>query len=166
MTGRWWPAALRWGLGAAGLAALGYGTSTLLTDPQVGDWQGVAEWLVFAVLLHDGVLAPAVLLLGAAVGARGRRRLRWVFLLAGSLTAVALPVLLRPRPTANPSVLPLDYVRGWALSLGTVVVLAVAWAAGRRLRRLGSGRGRDAGRAVARGLGAVVARGRTGGREP
>ncbi|MBM9506844.1 hypothetical protein [Actinacidiphila acididurans] len=116
---------LRWTVGAAGLAALGYGVSTLLTDPQVGDWHGVLRWLVLALLLHDGVLVPVTLLLGLAVGARWRARLRLPFLVAGSLTAVALPVLLRPGATANPSVLPLDYLRGWVLSLAVVGAVAL-----------------------------------------
>lgn len=121
MTGR----ILRYGLGAAGLAAMAFGAGTLLTDPAVRDWRGVARWLLLALLLHDGVLVPATLLLGLAAGARWRARLRLPFLVIGSLTAVALPVLLRPGRTANPSVLPLDYVRGWALSVGTVVAVTV-----------------------------------------
>jgi hypothetical protein len=116
---------LRYGLGAAGLAALGFGLVTLVTDPQVRDWPGVAEWLVLAVALHDGVLVPLVLLAGLGLGLRWRSRLRLPFVLAGSLTAVALPVLLRPGPTADPSVLPLDYVRGWAVAVGVAVALGL-----------------------------------------
>lgn len=120
---------LRYGLGAAGLAALAFGVTTLLTDPQVGDWQGVVEWLAFAVVLHDGVLVPLMLLSGLALGARLRNRLRRPLVVAGSLTAVALPVLLRPGTPANPSVLPLDYQRGWAVSVSAVAGLALCWAA-------------------------------------
>ena len=158
MTARW---ILRYGLGAAGLAALAFGVTTLLTDPQVGDWQGVVEWLAFAVVLHDGALVPAVLLSGLALGARLRRRLRWVFVVAGSLTAVALPVLLRPGAPANPSVLPLDYQRGWAVSVSAAVGLALCWAAGRRaLGRMRGGGGR-----IASGY-ARMRRGRTRGSGP
>lgn len=131
MTGRW--RLLRYGLGAAGLAAMAFGAVTLLTDPHVGDWPGVVEWLALAVVLHDGVLVPAVLLLGRVLGARWRARLRLPFVVTASLTAVALPVLLRPGPTANPSVLPLDYGRGWLIAVGTVAALAVLRPAGRRL---------------------------------
>lgn len=142
MTGR----ILRYGLGAAGVAAMAFGIDTLLTDPTVRDWRGVVRWLVLALLLHDGVLAPATLLLGLAAGARWRARLRWPLLVAGSLTAVALPVLLRPLPTANPSVLPLDYVRGWAVSVGTVVTVAVCWGLARRVLRSRAPDGRRPGR--------------------
>jgi hypothetical protein len=90
----------------------------LLTNPDVRDRPGVLEWLAGAVILHDGVVAPAVDLLG--LGARRRAPLRRPFVVAGSLTAVAIPVPARPGRTANPSVLPLDYPRGWAISVGTV----------------------------------------------
>jgi MFS family permease len=130
---------LRYALGAAGLAAMAFGAVTLLTDPGVRDWRGVVRWLVLALLLHDAVLAPATVLLGLLMGARWRARLRRPFLVAGALTAVALPVLLRPRPTANPSVLPLDYTRGWAVSVGVAVGVAVGaavcWDAARRVLR-------------------------------
>jgi hypothetical protein len=152
---------LRYGLGAAGLAALAFGVTTLLTDPQVGDWQGVVEWLALAVVLHDGVLVPVVLLSALALGARLRRRLRWPFVVAGSLTAVALPVLLRPGAPANPSVLPLDYQRGWVVSVSAVVGLALCWAAGKwSLGRVQRGNGR-----IASGC-ARMRRGRTGGGGP
>jgi hypothetical protein len=136
LTGGW--RVLRYALGAAGLAGVGFGASLLLSDPLVRNWQGVARWLAAAVVIHDGLLAPAVLVLGALLGAGWRRRLRWTFVVAGSVTVVALPVLLRPGATANPSVLPLDYPRGWAISVGAVVATAVVWGAARwALRRVG-----------------------------
>jgi hypothetical protein len=122
---------LRFGLGAAGLGAIGFGAVQLVTDPAVAGWTGVLEWLAAAVVLHDGVLVPAVLAVGALLGARLRRRLRWTFVVAGSLTAVALPVLLAPRPAANPSVLPLDYPRNAAVCVLAVAVAAAAWATAR-----------------------------------
>ncbi|SHM57177.1 hypothetical protein [Actinacidiphila paucisporea] len=131
---------LRCGVGAVGLSAMGFGAVQLVTDPGVAGWTGVLEWLAAAVVLHDGVLVPLVLCLGALLGARLRRRLRWAFVVAGSLTAAALPVLLAPGPAANPSVRPLDYPRNWAVCVLVVGAAAVAWeawrwAAARRRRR-------------------------------
>jgi hypothetical protein len=79
----------------------GFGGRLLLTNPGVRDRPGVLKWLVGAVILHDGIVAPALHLLG--LGARRRAPLRRPFVAAGSLTAVAIPVLARPARTADPS---------------------------------------------------------------
>lgn len=123
--------------GAAGVLCMGVGVS-LLAD--VRDLMGVLVWLGGAVVVHDAVIAPAVLLLGLVsvrAGVRGgvRGPVRGALLVAGALTAVALPVLLRPGRPANPSVLPLDYPRNWLLALAAVAALTLLWTAVRRLRR-------------------------------
>lgn len=125
------PTVLRCGLGAAGLAAMAFGADLLVTGRYIRGWMDVLVWMAGIVVVHDGVLAPSVIVLGAAVGARWRRRLRWPFVVAGSLTIVALPLLLREGPAANPSVVPLDYPRGLAISVGVVLAVALCWAAGR-----------------------------------
>ncbi|MFD7163814.1 hypothetical protein [Streptomyces violascens] len=115
--------------GAAGLALMAFGA--LLLWDQTTHWD-VLIWLAGAVVLHDGVIAPLVLGVGFLVGGLKYRGLvRGALLAAGCLTLVALPVLLRPLPTANSSVLPLDYVRGLLISLAAVAVLAVLLGAGR-----------------------------------
>ncbi|MFG3281925.1 hypothetical protein [Streptomyces sp. NPDC048111] len=126
-------------LGAAGLALMAFGG--LLIWDQTTHWD-VLIWLAGAVVLHDGVIAPLVLAVGLLLGglsARSRGLVRGTLLTAGCLVLIALPVLLRPLPTANPSVLPLDYVRGLLISLAVVAALAVVigaarWGRGRRNR--------------------------------
>ncbi|MFF4182818.1 hypothetical protein ACFYZ9_06490 [Streptomyces sp. NPDC001691] len=124
-------------LGAAGLALMGFGA--LLVWDQTTHWD-VLIWLGGAVVLHDGVIAPLVLATGLLLGGlKHRGLLRAALMTMGSLTLIALPVLLRPLPTANPSVLPLDYVRGLLVSLAVVAALAVLigvgrWARGRTRR--------------------------------
>ncbi|MEW1648556.1 hypothetical protein [Streptomyces sp. NPDC091219] len=114
-------------LGAAGLALIGVGAS-LLAD--VRDLTGVLVWLGGSVVLHDGLIAPLVLLAGLALvrgGACGA--VRGALVVAGALTVVALPVLLRPGRRANASVLPLDYPRNWLIAMavvGAVTALALA----------------------------------------
>ncbi|MEU3917555.1 hypothetical protein [Streptomyces sp. NPDC029004] len=119
--------------GALGVALMTVGAVLLLTGGQLKD---VALWLAGAIVLHDGIVAPLVLgvgLLLAAVPARGT--VRGALIVAGCLTAVALPVLLRPGTPKNPTVLPLDYVRNWLLALAAVAVLTGVLLAARWIRR-------------------------------
>ncbi|MBT2392357.1 hypothetical protein ACFO9E_04905 [Streptomyces maoxianensis] len=108
--------------GALGLALMAVGATLLLTGGQLKD---VALWLAGAIVLHDGIIAPLVLgvgLLLAAVPARGTAR--GALVVAGCLTVIALPPLLRPGAPTNPSALPLDYLRNWLLLLVAVAVVA------------------------------------------
>ncbi|MFI1498741.1 hypothetical protein [Streptomyces platensis] len=111
--------------GVTGLALMGVGASLLLN---VRELTGVLVWLGGAVALHDALIAPLVLLAGLALvrgGVRGgvRGPVRGALTVAGALTVIALPVLLRPGPTANSSVLPLDYWRNWLLAMVAVAVV-------------------------------------------
>ncbi|MEU9796333.1 hypothetical protein AB0E27_38235 [Streptomyces sparsogenes] len=90
-------------------------------------------WLGGAVLLHDGVIAPLVFLVGLVLGrGDGRGPVRGALLVAGALTAVALPVLLRPGETANASVLPWDYRSNWLIAMVAVATVTVLRPAARR----------------------------------
>ncbi|MDT3395380.1 hypothetical protein RKE29_01730 [Streptomyces sp. B1866] len=134
---------VRFGVGALGAVSMGVGAWLVAGTGSVRD---VAVWLGGAVVLHDAVLAPLVLGLGLLLGRTGglgggeaggqggglagglgggRGLVRGALVVGGSLTLVALPVLLRPGARANSSVLPLDYVSNWLLALAAVAVLAV-----------------------------------------
>jgi hypothetical protein len=121
--------------GAAGVALMGVGASLLMDVRDVSD---VLLWLGGAVVLHDAVIAPVVLLAGLLLVCDGvRGPVRGALLVAGALTMVALPVLLRPGKTANSSVLPLDYPRNWLIAVVAVATATALWLAVR-----GFGRGR------------------------
>ncbi|MEO3752978.1 hypothetical protein [Streptomyces sp. B6B3] len=132
--------AARGALGLVGCGLLVWGGWLLLGETDADSLRGVAYWLLAALLAHDLLLAPLVLLLGLALGRTGgaRRALRAGLLAAGCVTLVALPPLLRPGTPRNPTELPLDYPRNLlgillAVALATAVALAVAVA--RRSRR-------------------------------
>ncbi|MDN0199262.1 hypothetical protein [Streptomyces sp. S.PNR 29] len=126
--------ALRVTSGAVGVAFMGVGVFLLM---DVRDLSAVLVWLGGAVVLHDVVIAPVVLLAGLLLVRGGARGLvRGALLVVGALTAVALPVLLRPGKTANSSVLPLDYPRNWLIAL---VAAATVTAIRSAVRVLGSG---------------------------
>jgi hypothetical protein len=129
----------RLALGLGGLAMIGVGAWVLLVDAASRTPGQVAAWLAGAVVVHDLLLAPAVLLLGLAVRRlrRARGALRGALLVGGCVTLVALPPLLRPGVPRNETVLPLDYGRNLALLLvavavGAGVVAGRSWWSGRR----------------------------------
>ncbi|MGW2390101.1 hypothetical protein ACWCYK_11455 [Streptomyces lydicamycinicus] len=125
--------ALRALAGVAGLALMGVGASLLVN---VRELTGVLVWLGGAVVLHDGLLAPLVLLVGMALVRGGvRGPVRGALTVAGTLTVVALPVLLRPGPRANSSVLPLNYWGNWLLAMVAVAMVTAVVVAGRRFTR-------------------------------
>nr|WP_236070597.1 hypothetical protein [Streptomyces polyasparticus] len=124
-------------LGALGVAGMGLGVWLLLG---VRDPVDVAVWLAGAIVLHDGLIAPLVLAAGLFVGGlRARGVVRAVLIVAGALTMIALPPLLRPGAPANSSVLPLDYLRNWLWAMAALGAVAVGagvlgWARGRGRR--------------------------------
>ncbi|GCE02550.1 hypothetical protein [Embleya hyalina] len=132
-------------LGAVGLAGIGWGVVGVLDDPFLRDRVGLAKWLVGGLLLHDAVFAVVVFVVGAMVMRARPGPPAWVrrTVLGGLAvgvagTLIALPALLRPLPTQNPSVLPLDYADGLAIVWGVVAAgtaLVVGW-------RYARGRGR------------------------
>ncbi|MCT2591492.1 hypothetical protein LHJ74_16545 [Streptomyces sp. N2-109] len=163
--------ALRVMLATTGAAMLGWGCWLLVTETREGTVPQTTAWLAGAVVVHDGLVAPLLLLLGAALGhfgARLRRRhgygpeaarqddvrrvpgaLRGGLIVAGCLTLVALPALLRQDQPRYPSALPLDYTANWLTLLGlttlvTVALLVLPGVARRlRTRRTRAGRARD-----------------------
>ncbi|MDT9688970.1 hypothetical protein Q5762_11585 [Streptomyces sp. P9(2023)] len=124
----------RYVLGALAVAMMGLGAVLVVRTGTV--WE-VVLWLVGAIVLHDGLIAPLVLGLGlllAALPARGT--VRAGLIVAGSLTLIALPLMLRPGTAPNPTALPLDYVRNWLVLMGVVALGTGAVLGVRRLAQL------------------------------
>ncbi len=128
----------RYVMGGFGLMLAAWGGWLLFQQPE--PWR-IAVWLGGAVAVHDGFVAPLVIAIAAGAAAAGMRLRgvpRGALMIAGSLTAIALPPLLRPGGVANPTVLPLDYLRNWLLAMAAVALLTVAYAGARAvLRRVG-----------------------------
>ncbi|MEV6651617.1 hypothetical protein [Streptomyces sp. NPDC051219] len=119
-------------VGAMGVLLMGIGMALLAGG---GQFRDVALWLAGAVVLHDGVIAPLVLAAGLLLGGiAARGAVRAALIVAGCLTVVALPVMLRPGAPTNASALPLDYVRNWLLLLGAVAAVTAILLLLRRLR--------------------------------
>ena len=116
---------------AVGVVLLAVAAAALVAGVPVRQWGGILLWLAGAVVLHDAVFAPLVL-----VGSRLLRRLggrvSWlqiavvqVALVVGAgLTAVAFPGIRAQQLGArNPSVLVFDY--GLELALAWAVIGAL-----------------------------------------
>jgi hypothetical protein len=112
-------------LGALGVATIGYALLAAAADPDVTPSRHTL-FLLAVLALHDALLMPAFLLIGALahhVAAGPSRAIIQAALIAtAAVTLVALPLVLGyGRAADNPSALPRDYPTGLAL------VLAVIW---------------------------------------
>jgi len=140
--------AVRWSLGSIGVLVAGYGGWLLLTRQAGDQLVSAAQWLVGGVVLHDLMLAPALLVL-AAVTARlvprsARAPVAVLLVVVGSVTLMAIPVLGGfGRRVDNPSLLDREYVAGWLL---LVTILVVVVAVGSLVQRWRRGDGADPGR--------------------
>jgi len=130
---------------AAGVLLLGLGGVTFLTDVSFDQYPGVVLWLAGAIILHDGIGAMAVF--GVTVIARRTGRVIpfvvLAILQAALAVAVIVTVLVAPEivkktvGTANPSILPLDYLQNllvFYVGLGALTVLAAVVALAVMLR--------------------------------
>jgi hypothetical protein len=127
-----------------GATLIGVGGVGLLRDAADTDPAGWLIWFAGAALTHDLLLAPLVLgaaLLTGRLPARYRRPVRVSLVLAASVSAVALPMVLGlGRRAGDPSRLPQAYGVDLAVILaliGLAAVLAVAVGAVRRGRSRG-----------------------------
>jgi hypothetical protein len=132
---------LRLSIGALGLVAGLYGVWSL-REVDLGDWWSLLVFLGGGVLVHDFVLAPAVVVLGVLAvhlaPAAWRAPMAVGLVVWGGLTIMAIPVLGRFGALAdNPTLLDRPYLTSWAI--GTAVVVAAVGLAGVvRARRVAS----------------------------
>lgn len=128
-------------LGAIGIAVAAYGGWLLVSRENGSQLVDVLEWFVGGILLHDGVIAPVVVLAGWLATRRASPRVRgaaaMVLIVLGPLTLIAIPVFEDKGPdSANRTINARDYGHGWlGVALVTAVVVAAWMLAGWRGRR-------------------------------
>ncbi|MDT4995595.1 MAG: hypothetical protein QOH97_5487 [Actinoplanes sp.] len=129
--------AVRRVLVASGTILVGYAVLSAIADPDIR-LPGVLIFLAAVLVLHDGILLPLSIGVGALLArlpVPGRAPVRAAALISISLTIVALPLVLGyGRSADNPSILPLPYGRGLLLML-TVIWLPTAVIIAIRMRR-------------------------------
>jgi MFS family permease len=117
------------GLGVVVIATVQLAGARLIGS--VGSW---AAYLLGGLLVHDLLLAPAVVLISIAllhlVPSRLRPAAQATLIVAGSVALVAIPVLggWGRRPD-NPTLLPRDYGLGLAIALAVIVAAGLVGAA-------------------------------------
>ena len=127
---------------AAGCGLAGVGVWQAVVDVPGRGLLSLAVWLGGSIALHDGVLAPTVVLLSVLanrfVPGWARTPLVAGFLIAGVLALLAVPVLgRRGAVSGNPTLLDRNYVAGWLVAEVVLAVVVGCWLAAsyRRQRR-------------------------------
>ena len=112
-----------------------YGVFQLLTQLPRQTLVLLALWLIGALIIHDGLLSPAVIGVGAAlrqyVPDRGRRYLQFGLIMAAMITLIAVPMIYRAhtQPPAKALLLQ-DFVSNLTVLLaaiggGTLIAYAI-----------------------------------------
>lgn len=139
-------------LAVGGLAMLAYGAVLsweFASSRTVNAVQGAA-WFVGGPVVHDGIVAPAVGIVGLAltrfVPAAWRTPVAVGVVLSAVLTLLAIPLLWRPfGVVANPGLHDRDYGSGLAIALGVVWLgVVVAGLARQKWSKLALGRDQSA----------------------
>jgi hypothetical protein len=143
---------MRWFFALAGLALLGYGAVLaweFASSRTVNAVQGGA-WFIAGPIIHDGLVAPVVGIVGLGLRAVLPRPWRGPvavgLVLTGVLTLLSVPLLWRPFGTAvNPGLHDRDYGTGLAIALGIVWVgVVLVGLAQQRRSRLALGQDQSA----------------------
>jgi hypothetical protein len=117
-----------------GLAGLFSGALILVQKERPDQIIGVIVWIVAAIIVHDGILSPLLLLLDVWMRRAGRRIPYAVLAIVqgGIVVGAIMSMLVLPEiykkslGTKNPTVLPLDYGLNLALFWLAVAVLTAA----------------------------------------
>lgn len=120
-------------LGSIGIGLCAIGAASALTDLAPGQLIGLAVWLAAAVVVHDGIIAPATAGLSTLLERRGSRLraasrgvIRVGFVVAAVLSLVVVPqVVAQSFGNPNPTVLPGPYAARLAWSLVSIALVTV-----------------------------------------
>jgi hypothetical protein len=118
-------------LAGAGILLGLFGVYRLFTQIPLSSLVALGVWLLAALLIHDGLLAPAVvglgLLLRRFVPDRGRRYLQAALLMGALIAVVALPMIyLQGSQPAVKALLLRNYGLNLTLILGVIAAISLS----------------------------------------
>ena len=107
-----------------------FGVFRLVTEVPIGNLLVLAGWMIGAVVIHDGLLSPAVVavgwFIGHAVPSRGRRYVQGGLIAGGLITAVAIPLILRAgQEPASKAILRQNFGGNLTILLGVVAAVSL-----------------------------------------
>ena len=117
-------------LAIAGIGLASFGVYRLATEVSPRSLMFLGLWLAAALVIHDGIVAPAVVgggwVLRRFVPDRGRRYLQAALIASAMVTVVALPLIyLRGSQPPVKALLLRDYGTNLAVILGGIVVVSL-----------------------------------------
>jgi len=117
---------LRLSIGAIGLVFLSYGAWRILGNSDRTNPRGLARWLIGAVIIHDGILVPATMVVGFLlthlVSSRARRYVQGALITSGLVAVIAIPLI--DRRGSQPAVKGLE-LQNYGLHLAVLIALIV-----------------------------------------
>ncbi|MCP4435551.1 MAG: hypothetical protein GY812_08660 [Actinomycetia bacterium] len=130
------PGPVAWLVILAGFAVMAWSIAGVFAEAERTAPASWFTWLIGGALVHDLVVLPLVLLVGAGFASLGRpglaRSLRWAVAVGAIITVASIPVIGRfGERSDNPTVLPLPAGRNLALVwlglLVAAVVVGLIW---------------------------------------
>ncbi|ROS75837.1 hypothetical protein EDF24_1408 [Curtobacterium sp. PhB130] len=117
-----------------GVLVLAFGAYVMVTTVKPNRIGGLATWLLGAVILHDAILSPFVVLVGLGLRRAGRALRVWVLVvvqaavvLGSVLALVVIPEIgAKHHGAKNPTVVPFDYLGRLLVVEGVLLVVVVA----------------------------------------
>lgn len=120
--------AFRWALGVVGVVGIAYGAWELLSDPNTSRPADLGLWLLVALIVHDGILAPVVTVVGFVMARLVPSRARAFIqggLVAGALVTsfVVFEIYRERKSEPGMALLQRDYTTNLLVVLGVVAAL-------------------------------------------
>ncbi len=117
-------------LSVAGIVLAVFGAVGLIAGVPIGALAILALWMIGAVVIHDGIIAPVTVTIGWAltrtIPPRARRYVQAFLIGAGLVTIIAMPLILRRNTQpASKAILQQNYAGNLTVLLGIFAGLSL-----------------------------------------